>query len=349
MIDIVFVTALGAVLTAVLAWGVKTLPAERWQMIAAVPLSKNSNGQWRGLNLTFYGLFSATASTFGAALGIVLLSSVGTPLPVNAGLIVATMAICYPASRLVAWAIEGKRNTFTVAGSAFLGAVILPPGLCLIQRALLHWFDVQIWILPILAALAIVYALSEAIGRMACLSFGCCYGKPLRQASPGLAKLFGQFPTVFHGSTKKAAYASHLAEEPLIPVQAITAILFTFAGLIGLGFFLAGFWRLAGLVPALGAWGWRAVSENLRADFRGEQEISAYQIMALIAMAYTAGAFFLIPGEGPLPNLPVGLAQVASASVIVSLQLLWVVLFLYYGRSRVTGSVVSFHVVSERV
>lgn len=348
MIDILFVAILAAVLAGLLAWGVKTLPAERWQMIAAVPLSKNLEGEWNGLNLTFYGFFSATASTFGAALGIVLLSSLGTALPVIAGLLVAVLAICLPASRLVAWLIEGKRNTFTIAGSAFLGAIILPPGLWLIQRVLLRWFDVQIWVLPILAAVAIVYALSEAIGRMACLSFGCCYGKPLRQASPRIGKLFAHFPTVFHGRTKKAAYASDLADEPLIPVQTTTAIIFTLTGLVGLTLFLAGYWRLAGVIPALGTWGWRAVSENLRADYRGEQRTSAYQLMALSAMAYTAAAFLLLPGDGPLPNLAAGLRQVPSAGVIIALQALWAVLFLYYGRSRVTGSVVSFHVVTER-
>ena len=349
MIDIVFVACLAIVLTGTIAWGVKTLPAERWQMIAAVPLSKNNEGEWRGLNLTYYGFFSATASTFGAALGIVLLSSIGTPLPIIAGLLVAVLAICLPASRLVAWLIEGKRNTFTIAGSAFLGAIILPPGLWLIERALLRWFDVQIWALPILASVAIVYALSESIGRMACLSFGCCYGKPLREASPRVEKLFEHFPTVFQGRTKKAAYASDLADEPLIPVQAVTAIIFALTGLIGLAFFLAGYWRPAGLIPALGTWGWRALSENLRADYRGEQKTSAYQVMALIAMAYASGAFLLLPGGGPLPNLAAGLVQVASASVIVPLQVLWAVLFLYYGRSRVTGSVVSFHVVTERL
>ena len=67
---------LAALLLGTLAWGIKTLPAERWQMIAAVPVTKNGNGAWRGLNLTFYGFFSATATTFGIALTIVLLASV---------------------------------------------------------------------------------------------------------------------------------------------------------------------------------------------------------------------------------------------------------------------------------
>ena len=349
MIDVVFVAGLAAGLTATLAWGVRTLPSERWQMIAAVPLSKNGNGGWYGLNLTYYGFFSATASAFGVAMAIVLLSSVGTPL-LAAGAVIATMmAICVPASKLIAQVIEGKRDTFTIAGAAFLGAIILPPGLWLAQRALAAWFDLRIYALPMLAATAIVYALSEAIGRLACLSFGCCYGKPVREAGPRVAKFFGRFPAVFHGETKKVAYASGLADEPLIPVQAITAIVFTSSGIVGLGLFLAGHFQIAGIIPALATWGWRAASESLRADYRGEQKISAYQIMAGIAMTYTTVAFLTLPNAGPLPNLEAGLAQLTSAVVIVILQLLWVALFFYYGRSRVTDSVVSFHVVSERV
>ena len=349
MIDVVFVAGLAAVMSGVLAWGIRTLPSERWQMIAAVPVTKNGNGEWQGLNLTFYGLFSATASAFGVALTIVLLSSVGIPLTVIAGLVVAMMAVCVPASKLIARLVEGKRNTFTVAGAAFLGAVILPPGLWLAQRALAAWFDVKIYVMPILAATAIVYALSEAIGRMACLSFGCCYGKPLREASPRQARLFGRFPLVFHGNTKKAAYASGLADEPLIPVQSITAVVFTLAGLVGLGLFLAGHWRLAASVPALATWSWRAMSESLRADYRGDSRISAYQVMALVSMAYLILVVTLLPSEGPFPNLAYGLAQVMTAGVIVLLQLMWIGLFLFYGRSRVTGSVVSFHVMTERV
>jgi hypothetical protein len=349
VIDVVFVVGLAAGLTAALAWGIRTLPSERWQMIAAVPLSKNGNGDWHGLNLTFYGFFSATASAFGVALTIVLLSSVGTPLLAAAAVIATMLAICVPASKLIARVIEGKRNTFTIAGAAFLGAIILPPGLWLAQRELAARFDVRIYALPMLAATAIVYALSEAIGRLACLSFGCCYGKPLREASPRMAKFFGRFPAVFHGETKKVAYASGLADEPLIPVQTITAVVFTTSGIVGLALFLAGHFRPAGLIPALATWGWRAASESLRADYRGEQKMSAYQIMGVVAMAYAAVAFLVLPSDGPLPNLGAGLAQVTSAGVIVLLQVIWLALFLYYGRSRVTDSVVSFHVVSERV
>jgi hypothetical protein len=349
VINAIFVAGLAVLLFGALFWGNRTLPAERWQMIAAVPLNKSSDGAWRGMNLTFYGFFSATASTFGVALMVVLLASLGTPLPAAAAVIGIMMLISVPASKLLAWVIEGKRNTFTIAGAAFLASLILPPGLFLAQRELAVWFDVKIYATPMLAAAAIVYALSEAIGRMACLSFGCCYGKPLREVSPRLARMFGQFALVFHGSTKKVAYASGLAEEPLIPVQTITSAVFTTAGLIGLGLFLSGHWRLAGLVPALSTWGWRALSEYLRADHRGESRISVYQVMALIAMGYLGMMLIVLRSDGPLPNLAAGLAAVTSAAAIVALQALWVVLFLYYGRSRVTSSVVSFHVVAERV
>ena len=349
VVDVIFVGSLAAGLSGLLTWGIRTLPSERWQMIASVPRRKSGNGEWHGLNLTYYGFFSATANGFGVAMAVVLLSSIGTPRMAAAAVIATMMAICVPASKLMARVIEGKRNTFTVAGAAFLGSIILPPGLWLAQRALAMRFDVRIYALPMLAATAIVYALSEAIGRLACLSFGCCYGKPLREASPRLARLFGRFPAVFHGETKKAAYASGLAEEPLIPVQAITAVVLTTSGMVGLGLFLAGDFRLAGIVPALATWGWRAASESLRADYRGDQKTSAYQIMAAIAMAYTTIALVMLPSDGPTPNLAAGLAQVTSAGVIVTLQVLWVALFLYYGRSRVTDSVVSFHVVSERV
>ena len=349
MIDVVFVTVLSAVFSGVLAWGIKTLPAERWQMIAAIPLTKNENGDWRGLNLTYYGFFSATASTFGVTLMIVLLSSLGTPLGAAFALIAAMMVICVPASKVLAWVIERKRNTFTIAGAAFLATIVLPPGLWLAQDLLLRWFDIRIRALSILAAAAIAYALSEAIGRMACLSFGCCYGKPLREASPLLARLFGRYHIVFHGDTKKVAYASGLAEEPLVPVQAITSVVFSLSGVIGLALFLAGNFRAAAIVPAVTTWGWRALSELLRADHRGHSRISVYQWIAMIGIAYLALMLSLMPGDSTIPNLAVGLPQVTSLGVVVPLQLLWIGLFLFYGRSRVTESVVAFHVVAQNV
>ena len=349
MINIVFLSGLAALLFATLIWGIKTLPSERWQMIAAVPVAKTVDGAWQGINFTFYGFFSASANIFGVTLMIVLLSSVGTPLIAAVALIAGVMMICVPASRVVAKVIEGKPNTFTIAGAAFVAALVLPPAVLVVQQILRSWFNISLYVLPLLAAASISYALSESIGRLACLSFGCCYGVPLRDASPRLARLFRRYNLVFHGSTKKAAYASGFAEEPLIPVQPITSIVFALAGLIGLGAFLAGHFRLAAILPAVATWGWRAVSESLRADYRGASRISAYQVMAFIAVAYLVLILGLLPNEGPLPSLLAGLTQATSTLVVILLQVCWVLLFLYYGRSRVTASTVSFHVVRGRI
>ena len=66
-------------------------------------------------------------------------------------------------------------------------------------------------------------------------------------------------------------------------------------------------------------------------------------------MVYLIVMLTVLPSDGPAPNLAAGLAQVTSGGVIVLLQVLWVGLFLYYGRSRVTASVLWFHVVPDRI
>lgn len=347
MINAAFVATLAALIAALLLWGFRTLPEERWQMIAAVPVMKHRDGGWRGMNLTFYGFFSATGSVFGVALALLLLASVHVSLLVAGILVGGMIALCLPASRLVAAIVEKKSSTYTIAGAAFVAAMLLPPVVWLGAKYLAAW-GLTLYAVPTLAAAAIAYALAEAIGRLACMSFGCCYGMPLRDASPGLAKVFRHFNTVFHGETKKAAYASGLQEEPLIPVQALTSLVFTLSGLIGLGCFFAQYWRLGVLVPIVGTWGWRAIAENLRADHRGNTRISAYQIMSIIALVYLSATVFLMPAGGPAPDLVFGLAQTATLPVFLVLQTLWVLLFLFYGRSQVTASVLSFHVVTER-
>ena len=349
MLNDLFVAAIAALISALLSWGFRKLPEERWQMIAAVPTAKTADGAWQGINLTFYGFFSATGITFGIALAILLIGSMHMPLTLAFILVVAVIAICLPASRLVAAIVERKRNTFTIAGAGFVAAMIFPPTLFFSQQALHTRMHITIFALPLLAAAGIAYAIAEAIGRLACISFGCCYGIPLRQARPRLAKLFSRYHLVFHGGTKKAAYASGLDDQPLIPVQAITSILFAVSGLTGLVLFLAQRWRLAMIVPVVGTWGWRALAETLRADYRGNSRISIYQIMSLIAMCYLTFAALVMPVEGVAPDLTRGFSEISSTGVFLFLQALWILLFLYYGRSRVTGSVVSFHVIEKSI
>jgi hypothetical protein len=350
MLNITFVTTLTVALFALIAWGVRVLPAERWQMLAAVPLSKSEDGSWRGLNLTFYGFFSATGTTFGFAVMLLLLAAVGVPPMLALLLPIFVLAICVPSSRLIASIVERKRNTFTVAGAAFVATIALPLLALALRPLAAHVLHRDLAPLPLFAAAAIAYVLGESIGRLACLSFGCCYGMPLRDASPTIARLFQKHNLVIHGPTKKASYASGLAGEPLIPVQAITSAVFAVAGLAGVALFLMQQFRLAALIPAVASWGWRAGSEWLRADHRGTSRISVYQIMAIFSIIYVTALVCLIPQDAATaPDLSVGFAQLGSAPVILLLQSFWIALFLYYGRSRVTTSTLSFHVVSERI
>jgi hypothetical protein len=350
MLNASFVVALAAGLFALLAWGVRTLPAERWQMLAAVPIAKSDDGSWRGLNLTFYGFFSATGTTFGFAIMLLLMASVGVPAMISTLLVVLVLLVCVPASRIIAGIVERKRNTFTIAGAAFVASLLVPI-LVLAMRPLAQQFlRREIPVLAIFAGAAIAYAIGESIGRLACLSFGCCYGMPLRDANPAIARLFQKHNLVMHGSTKKAVYASGLDGEPLIPVQAITSVVFAVSGIVGLALFLAGHYRLAGLIPIVASWGWRAGSECLRADHRGASKISVYQLMAIFSVLYLSAFVLLTPaGARITPSLTAGLTQITSTPVIIALQIFWIALFLYYGRSRVTGSRLSFHVVAERI
>lgn len=350
MLNIAFVAALALGLFALIAWGVRTLPAEGWQMMAAVPIAKSADGTWRGLNLTFYGFFSATGNVFAFALMLLLLGSVGFPAMISLLLVAFVIVLCVPSSRLIASIVERKRNTFTIAGAAFVATIALPLLLIALRPLAWHFLHREFLIMPIFAAAAISYALGESVGRLACLSFGCCYGMPLRDANPTVARLFQTHNLVIRGSTRKAAYASGLAGEPLIPVQAITSAIFAIAGLVGVALFLTQRFRLAALIPVTATWGWRACSEWLRADYRGTSRISIYQLMAIVSVIYLGAFVLLMPITVPLlPDLSAGFAQVTSASVILLLQLVWVALFLYYGRSRVTASTLSFHVVADRI
>jgi hypothetical protein len=350
MLNIAFVVALALSLFALIAWGVRTLPAERWQMLAAVPIAKSADGSWRGLNLTFYGFFSATGNIFAFSVLLLLLGSVGIPATISLLLVAFVILLCVPSSRLIASIVERKRNTFTIAGAAFVATIALPLLLIAVRPLAGHFLHRKLLIMPIFAAAAISYALGESVGRLACLSFGCCYGMPLRDANPAIARLFHTHNLVIRGSTKKAAYASGLAGEPLIPVQAITSAIFAISGSAGVALFLTQRFRLAALVPVTATWGWRACSEWLRADYRGTSRISVYQLMAIVSVIYLGAFVLLMPITVPIvPDLFAGFTQVTSAFVILLLQLVWVALFLYYGRSRVTASKLSFHVVADRI
>ncbi|MCK9197492.1 MAG: prolipoprotein diacylglyceryl transferase, partial [Syntrophales bacterium] len=205
--------------------------------------------------------------------------------------------------------------------------------------------------LPTLAAMAIGHIMGEGTGRLACISFGCCYGKPLSVLPLLARKVLGPFAMTFYGATKKIAYAHGLDGQPVVPVQAMTAVIYTLAGLAGMWFFLTGLYLPAFAVTVGTAQGWRFLSEFLRADYRGGGRISPYQFMSLLALPYAGGLLFFFPSLPPPggTQLMAGLESMWTPGMILFLQILWLLIFLYTGRSRVTGAEISLSVIRDRV
>jgi hypothetical protein len=350
VINLLFVTGLAASLWMVLRWAFRNLPGEEWQFLASVPAAKLDGGRWEGLNLTYYGVLSATGYTLGVTLFFVLMSSIGVSLAGSGGVMVLLLGVCMPASQWVARIVENKRHTFTVGGASFVGMLLAPWVIFCFDATLSAFWGASMPVLPALASLSIAYAMGEGIGRLACISFGCCYGQSLAASHPFWGRVFGRWNFTFTGDTKKIAYAGGLDGQKVIPIQALTAVCYIATGLISMILFLNSHYGFAFLVAVTVTQLWRAASELLRADYRGDQPISAYQIMALLAVVYSVLVYRLLPASATMrPDALLGLQTLWDPAVLLLLQSLWVAAFLYTGRSKVTGSTLSFHVIRERI
>ncbi len=348
MTEILFLGCLAGALALLYAWAFRTLPGERWQFIASTP-DRRAIAAGTGVNFTFYGFFSATAYAVSAGLFLTLMASVGVPLAVSLAAVSLTLLICAPASQLIAWAVEGKRYGFTIGGASFVGLFVAPATFWALDRFLGPAMGFSLPLGPALAAMAIAYVLGESLGRLACISFGCCYGKPV-SAARGWVRVFSdRFSFVFEGKTKKIAYASKLDGVPVVPVQAMTATLYGVTAVASVALFLNAYYHVVIPLALATAQIWRTYSETFRADYRGEGDISVYQWMAAGgALAVLAAPFLL--GHSPVrPDLTAGLAALWSPEALVFLQAVWLAAFFYMGRSMQTGSRVSYHVRHDRI
>ena len=340
-----FLGCLSLLLVANLWWGIKKLPKERWQILAAIPRKQAGDGSWQGINFTYYGLFNANAYILAVLLFLVLLKSTGAHTSAILISIGCIIGCCAPASRFIARLVEKKSYTFTVGGASFLGLLLAPPFFLFMHRLSVSMDTGSFNVAAALAALTISYTLGEGLGRLACISFGCCYGKSIDASSRLVRKIFSRHHACFEGKTKKVSYEGNLDGQPLIPVQAITCALFTTTALVGIAMFLHGAFVSSYLLPLCVTQSWRIISEFLRADFRGGGRLTVYQKMAFAGLLYGIGIALLLPYSGETTvNLALALSQLWSPAAILLMQLGWLAIFIYTGKSMITGSHISFHV-----
>lgn len=331
-------------------WAFRVLPREGWQFLATIPQTRRLDGQWTGLNLTYYGAFTASAVLIAVAFVIVLLGSVAVTLEAILCLSGLMLGACVPAAKILARLIEGKTNTFTIGGASMLGLFLLPWMVAIMNGGFQLMGAALLPLTAVLATVSIAYAFGEGTGRLACLSFGCCYGAPLNRSHPWIIRLFAHHHTAFAGETRKAAYESGLESVPLVPIQAMTAVVSIAAGMVGLWLFFHGRIVAAFVVTVVLTQLWRIGSEYLRADYRGRGTVSWYQVLSLAGIGYAAFlAFWLTDVPSVPPDALRGIRLLWQPGVILWLQGLWLCIFFFTGRSRVTMATLSLHVVPDRI
>ena len=349
MNELLFLLAAALLFTLLIIAGWRWLPGERWQILATMPVARLAAG-WQGRNLTWYGAVLATAAILGVGFVLALTGAAGQALAPVLAVLALLVGLCVPAARLVAGWVEGKQHTFTIGGAFFCGLLATPVVIWLVNACCRLLGAPPLAMEAVLAALAIGATLGEGLGRLACISFGCCYGKPLGQCGRLTARLLGPVAFVFSGPTKKAVYEGGLAGVKLLPVQGLTSILYTACALASSWLFLHGRFRAAFLVSLLVSQCWRVLSEILRADFRGLAEITAYQKMGLAAVVLGGSLGLLLPAQiEARPTIAAGLAVLGNPWMILAGQALWLALFLHFGRSMVTQATIAFTVRQDRI
>lgn len=334
-------------LVALIGWGIKVLHREEWQFAASLPGKRLPDGTWNGANLTYYGLFNALAHTIAIIFLIALTGAAGIAGIDVVLVLVLLLGICVPSSHLLAWWIEKKAHTFTVGGASFVGILLAPIAVWAVF-AWLHPAE-EIPFMPFLAAMAIAYAIGEGVGRLACISFGCCYGKPIGDCHPLLQRLLAGRGVVYSGPTKKILYEGGLHHRPVFPIQAVTSILYSSSALGAAYLFLNGLYGPAFLVAMMITQVWRPISELLRADYRGRGTFSAYQIMAATAACIALIFWLILPASTIIPDIRAGIGLLWDPLTILLIELWGICIFLYTGKSRVTGVRMSFYVHQEKI
>lgn len=342
---------IGLLCRAAILLGRNKLPRERWQFFASIPVSKDTEGSWQAVNITWYGLILSTATLFAVVVYLIMLGAVGVPVEAALSLMALLLLICVPAASLVARLVERKPATLTIGGAAFVGGIAAPFLILLLNRFTAPFFGAELPLGQTLAACAVAFLFGEGLGRLACLSYGCCYGKPVAAYRGILRKIFDWSAVVYEGENKKIAYAAGLNGQKIVPIQLITMLASSFAGVVTLILYVEGRTVTAYLAATAFAGFWRIFSEFFRNDYRGGGKISTYQLMSVFSVIFALGVSLLLRnGNQSLPvDLLRGLLSLWSPGILVILLLTWVVLLCFTGISTTTYSRVSFHVNRDNI
>lgn len=321
--------------------GIRYFPLERFQVLLAIPHRRLSDGRWLSLNLTYYGLFNGIAYTLGALVTTMLLLSLGLSFVQILIVVGLTLLICIPSSKIVATLIEHTKTGFTVGGAVFVGIFTAPFAIYIALYLTDGENNIKNLIIPILSAISIGYTLGEGVGRIGCLSFGCCYGKEVDKISSAfLKKVFLRWNTVFTGRLKKASYASNLEGKKTVPVLSMGIIIYNATSIFGIVLFMYGSYVAALLFTFIISQAYRFVSEFLRADYRGAGKISNYQKMAIANIILTFLYVFLLNTKYyPSAHIYNALVKIYDPAVIIMFGVLFIFTTLYTGLSKVTYSI----------
>jgi hypothetical protein len=323
-------------------WAFRHLPSECWQIAVAIPARSRAAGDtgptWPAVNITFYGVISAIAYMLAVLAFVFLAGAANQPIVAVAIFSMLLLLVGIPASKWVALWVEGVPG-HTIGGALFAVVISVLPALSLTNIVCGAIGMPRAEPGTLLASAAIAYVLGEAIGRLACLSFGCCYGRSIDSATPLQRALYSSTATIYRGRFKKIAYASGLDGHPVIAVQSVACAALFGVFIVSAWFFWKGH-TTTSLIIALGlAQLWRAYSETLRADYRGREGFTVYQGMALVGVVLTL-LYAWIHNAPTLvtPTFVRGLEVVVRIEVILCAQVLAIAILAFMGRSYVTSS-----------
>ncbi|MBC7195846.1 MAG: prolipoprotein diacylglyceryl transferase [Deferribacterales bacterium] len=336
-------------------FGIKFFPKENYQVLCIIPVKKYKNGKWYGLNITYYGLISAISYTFAVFTFLILTKSYSIKIQIIVISAILILISCMPAARFMARIIEKKKNTFTISGAAFIGTLLSP--IIFFATSYLFTLDLNFArkiAFILLSALSVSYILGEGVGRLACISFGCCYGKKVDEYHGVFKNFFNKFNTVFEGKTKKASYEGGCENIKTIPVQSLSSIIYNTTGLIGIILFSLGYIKTCFVLTVVVANLWRFVTEFLRNDHRGTiKKYSNYQYFSFITIFY---AFLIvlifnvdIDKNGIFFDIKSGFNEIKNFWITTFLLSIFVVSFIYTGISKVTYAKLEIEVFSKNI